>query len=91
MSAQSPRPRSVHTADGGIVFDISKGSMFSLNSSGSVIFQLLEKGLPEEDIVEELVKRFGIAAELARRDFADFCTALKNHALLLTSSDGTSE
>jgi hypothetical protein len=91
MSAQSLRLRSVHTADGGVVLDIGQGRMFSLNSSGSFIFQLLEKGLPEEHIVEELVKQFGVTAELARRDLAGFCASLKNHALLSTSCDGTPE
>ena len=83
MSSGSHRIRSTHTSDGGIVMNIDKGQMFSLNSSGSAIFQLLDKGFGDEAIVGELVTRFEILPEVARRDLADFREALKSHALFL--------
>jgi hypothetical protein len=76
------RIRSAHTADGGTVLDIDNGRMFSLNSSGSAIFQLMEAGSCEDKIVEELVRRFGISVDVAKRDLNDFRETLKNHALL---------
>jgi hypothetical protein len=82
MPSTSERVRSVHSTDGGIVLDIENGRMFSLNCSGSVIFQLLEQGLSKERIVEEIVNRFGIAAEVAKKDLSDFCSSLGNHDLL---------
>ena len=82
MTAQSSRICSTHTADGGIVMDVDSGRMFSLNASGSVMFQLLTNGLDEKSIVEELVRRFGISAAVAKRDLDEFRSALNRHALI---------
>jgi hypothetical protein len=85
MPAMRERIRSAHTADGGTVLDIDQGRMFSLNSSASAIYQLMETGLCEDKIVEELVRRFGISVDVAKRDLNDFSETLKNHALLAGS------
>ncbi len=82
MTAQGSRIRSTHTPDGAIVMDVDSGRMFSLNSSGSVMFQLLTDGRDEQSIVDELVRRFGISAAVARRDLDEFRSALNNHALI---------
>jgi len=82
MTAQRSRIRSTHTPDGGIVMDVDSGRMFSLNSSASVMFQLLTSGLEERSIVDELVRRFGIPAAVAKRDLNEFRTALNSHALI---------
>jgi hypothetical protein len=81
MLPKMERPRSVHTADGGVLLDINHGRMFTLNSTGSVVFQLLERGLSEDQIVKEMVKRFGISTELAKKDLAMFCDSLRRHSL----------
>jgi Coenzyme PQQ synthesis protein D (PqqD) len=91
MPSVTEKARSVHTIDGGIVLDIKNGRMFSLNCSGSAIFQLLKQGLPEERIAEELVNRYGITREVAKRDVSDFCSSLRNHDLLATRPDRGSE
>jgi hypothetical protein len=91
MLPEFERPRSVHTPDGGILLDIRNGRMFSLNCSGSAMFQLLEQGLSEERIVAELANRFGIAAEIVKRDLSQFCSSLRNRGLLTTSPDAVSE
>ena len=82
MTAQGSRIRSTYTPDGAIVMDVDSGRMFSLNSSGSVMFQLLTDGLDEKSIVDELVRRFGISAAVARRDLDEFRSALNGHALI---------
>jgi hypothetical protein len=74
-------PRSVHTPDGGVVLDIDRGRIFSLNPSGSAIFQLLEQGCTDDDIVSELVERFEITPDVARSDLAEFRHSLENYAL----------
>ena len=91
MPSGRERIRSTHAADGGIVMDIDKGKMFSLNASGSVIFQFLEKGFSEEKIIEELVRRFEIPADVAKQDLEDFRGALKRHALLAANQLPASE
>jgi len=91
MSPKPERPRSAHTAEGGIILDIAHGRMFSLNSSGSKIFQLLERGVPEDRIVEDLVKQFGVSADVAKVDLTDFCRSLQSYALLTTDLNSPSE
>lgn len=83
--------RSVHNADGGIVLDVGKNKIFSLNSSGSVIFQLLEREVPEDQIVEEIVRRFDVPANIAKADLAEFCRSLKDYALLGRGANSESE
>ena len=85
MAAMRERIRSTHTADGGIVLDIDKGRVFSLNSSASAIFQRMETGWSEDRIVAELVRLYGIPAEVAKRDLHEFRETLKVHTLLLSS------
>ena len=82
MSPRPERPRSVHTAIGGVVLDVDRGRMFSLNASGSAIFQLLERGLTDDEVVSALVKQFDIPDDVARTDLADFRRSLQNHALV---------
>jgi hypothetical protein len=82
MSDQSRRVRRVQTGDGGIVMDIDNGKMFSLNASGSVIFELLSSGLDDSSIVAELVRRFEIAPDVAKKDLGDFREALRQVSLL---------
>jgi hypothetical protein len=82
MTAQGSRIRSTHNPDGAIVMDVDSGRMFSLNSSGSVMFQLLTDGLDEKSIVDELARRFGISVAVAKRDLGEFRSALNKHALI---------
>lgn len=83
MPSLRDRIRSTQSPDGGIVLDIDRGKMFSLNPSASVIFQLLEKQYSEERIVEEMVRLFEIPADVVKRDLRDFCDSLKHRALVV--------
>lgn len=82
MHNQSPRVRRVQTGDGGIVMDIDNGKMFSLNASGSVLFDLLSSGLDDSSIVTQLVRRFEIIPDVAKQDLGDFREALRRVSLL---------
>lgn len=84
MLPRPDRTRSTHTTEGGVILDIKSGRMFSLNNSASFIFQLLERGLSDAEIAEQLVERFAISAEQARSDLAEFRGVLKNHSILPT-------
>ena len=91
MSPIPERPRSVHTADGGVVLDIARGKMFSLNTSGSVVFQLLEQRRTDQEIVDELVRQFAIPADAARADLVDFRRSLEEFSLLATHPNAPKE
>jgi|KBSSwiStaDraftv2_1062776.scaffolds.fasta_scaffold222920_2 hypothetical protein len=82
MLPKTERPRCVHTPDGSVILDIDHGRMFTLNCTASVIFQLLERGLREDQIVEKLVQTFHISEDVARSDLTDLCQSLENYALL---------
>jgi hypothetical protein len=71
--------------------DIDRGKMFSLNASGSAMFELLAKGLDDETIIGELLRRFEISATVAKQDLEDFRRALQRHALLPGSGAATLE
>ncbi|HMI50620.1 MAG TPA: PqqD family protein [Candidatus Saccharimonadales bacterium] len=91
MRRATARIRSTHSAGGAIVIDIDNGKMFSLNTSASVVFQLLVRGLGDKQIVGELMTRFEIPAAVAQRDLDDFRKALDNHALFPARSAGSVE
>ena len=91
MSPKPERPRSVHNADGGVVLDIDHGRMFSLNASGSAIFQLLEQQRTDDEIVSELVERFGITGDIARADLADFRRSLRDYSLFMSRESSATE
>jgi hypothetical protein len=91
MPARTTRIRSTHSSGGGIVMDIDRGRMFSLNASGSAMFELLAKGLDDETIIGELTLRFEIPASVAKQDLDDFRKALHRHALLAGNAAGTLE
>jgi hypothetical protein len=71
--------------------DIDRGKMFSLNASGSAMFELLAKGLDDETIIGELAQRFEISAAIAKQDLDDFRKTLHRHALLPCSGAATLE
>ena len=91
MSPRPERPRSIHTADGGVVLDIYRGRMFSMNASGSLMFQLLERELTDDEIVSEIIKQFDIPGDVARVDLADFRRSLHDYALLTRRESSVSE
>lgn len=71
--------------------DVDRGRMFSLNASGSAMFELLGKGLAEETIIGELAARFEIPASLAQQDLDEFRKTLHRHALVPGAAGGTRE
>jgi Coenzyme PQQ synthesis protein D (PqqD) len=81
MSEPQARIRTLHSPEGGIVMDIDQGKLFSLNATGSVVYQLLAQGFDEQAIVDELTCRFSIAADTAKQDLHAFQNALRFHAL----------
>ena len=75
--------RSTHTADGAVILDVGRGRIFSLNQTGSRIFQLLESGCEEDAIVRHIVHEFGAVEETAENDVREFFGLLRRNQLLL--------
>jgi hypothetical protein len=80
------RPRanikSAINRDGAVLLDIDRGQMLSCNPMGAHIWQLIEIGTPQAEIVAAIVKECGVATEIAARDVDEFLTVLRNHELI---------
>jgi hypothetical protein len=74
--------RSTHGQDGAIVLDIRQGHMFNLNFVGSRILELLEIGVTESTIVDEISQKFEVSRDIAESDVREFIESLKQHHLL---------
>ena len=74
--------RSTHGQDGAVVLDIRQGQMFNLNLVGSRILKLLEGGSAQSEIVEAIIREFGVSRHLAEHDLRDFLETLRKHSLI---------
>jgi hypothetical protein len=78
--------RRTQTPDGGILLDIERGEMFSLNAIGSQILDLIEAGCDERRIADEVSATYGAEIETVRPDIRDFLAALGRQRILLESA-----
>lgn len=74
--------RSTHGHDGAIVLDIRQGQMFNLNFVGSRILELLKGGSAQPQIVDEIVREFGVSRRLAENDVQEFLQRLSKYHLV---------
>lgn len=79
--------RSTHGQDGAIVLDIRQGQMFNLNLVGSRILELLEKGVTESAIVDEINQKFQVSRDIAESDVREFIVSLMQHHLVVEDSE----
>jgi hypothetical protein len=74
--------RSTHGQDGAIVLDVRQGQMFNLNFVGSRILQLLKDGSATPEVIEEIVREFGVSRHLAENDVQNFLQSLRRYGLV---------
>lgn len=74
--------RSTHGQDGAIVLDIRQGQMFNLNFVGSRILELLKDESSQPEIINEIVREFGVSRHLAENDVNAFLQTLRKYRLL---------
>ncbi|MGA3198850.1 MAG: PqqD family protein [Halobacteriota archaeon] len=74
--------RSTHDRDGAVILDIHHGQMFTLNLVGSKILEMLERGCPETQMVEEISRKFRIRPDIVERDVREFLECLEKHRLV---------
>ena len=80
--------RSTHSQDGAIILDIGQGQMFNVNLVGSRILELLEAGSAQPEIVEEIIREFGVSRHLAENDVHDFLQTLTKYQLVVSTDRG---
>lgn len=73
--------------DNFIVVAVGKGvktfnGMIQLNETGALLWKLLEKGATEEQLVEQMMKEYGIEKEVAKNDVLEFIDRLKEANLI---------
>jgi len=70
------------SSDGGILLDVERGLVFSLNPVGIRIVELLQDGNNALRLANSISQEFRISQEIARKDIADFLTAFQEQHLL---------
>ncbi len=65
-----------------VALDLGSSAYLSVNDTGSVLWPLVVAGTTESRLVDEVVARFGIDVEQARRDVAAFVEGLRSFSLV---------
>ena len=74
--------------DGGVVLDVDRGVIFSLNLVGTRIVELLRQEKDAMSIAEAISREFQVSEDIAAKDVADFFVTLREQHLLNDSSVG---
>jgi hypothetical protein len=77
MYRVSDTVRAKHTRNGAVILAIHTGQVLRLNMTGSLVFQQLQNGATESQIIEAIAERFGVSSEDASNDLDQFCQMLK--------------
>jgi hypothetical protein len=73
--------RRTSNADGGVVLDLRRGTMFRVNPLGSRILDLLDTGEPFSRIAEQISTEFGVALDVVQADVKEFLDCLELHGV----------
>jgi hypothetical protein len=69
--------KNIALSESGFIFDPTTGDSFSVNTTGSKIFEFLKEGLTKEQIIERLSVVFDMDKEQIQRDLDDFLNHLQ--------------
>ena len=76
--------RSTRTGDGGVLLDLRHGRILTLNAVGSDIFELLQQGYDQSQIVDTVSRRFGVPIQNVQADVLAFVQTLQRCDILRT-------
>ena len=74
-------------ADEVVILDVVSSTYFNLNRAAAALWKRLETGATAEDLVSELVTKYGLPAERAQSDVRTFIDQLEGLSLLRTGGD----
>jgi hypothetical protein len=74
--------RATHNHDGAIILAIHTGQVLRLNATGSLVFQQLQNGATDSQIVEAIAERFHVSSRDASDDVYQFLQALERLELI---------
>ena len=80
-------PRMASRVLEGHVFVVSTDAnkMITLNKTGTLVWELAEKGCTLDEVVAALVSRYGVSEEAARKDAAGFLDDLCRRGVLVNA------
>ena len=70
------------TDDGVVVVDPVNGDVRAFNGVGSEVWQRLSQKVSIEQIEADMMREYGISAEIAQRDVATFLSELEKRGLI---------
>jgi hypothetical protein len=82
MTHDKARLRTIVNQDGAAVLDTERGTISTLNTTGAYIWQALERGEREEEIVDQLARETGEFPDTIRDDMKGFIAALRDKKML---------
>jgi Coenzyme PQQ synthesis protein D (PqqD) len=82
LTSPYKRLRAILNQDGAAILEPKSGRISTLNSTGAIVWQALERGEDTETIAQSLARQTGEEIEAVRKDVADFVEALKKQNLL---------
>jgi hypothetical protein len=82
MARDKDHLRTIVNQDGAAVLDTERGTISTFNTTGAYIWQALERGEREEEIVEGLAHETGESPDVIRQDVNDFIAALNEQRIL---------
>ena len=74
--------RRVANADGGVVMDLRRGTMFRVNPLGAKVLDLIDMGNSPTEIAEKLSAEFNVPLNDVHADVEEFIESLKIHGVL---------
>ena len=83
--------RLVSIPDGKARLEVAGRPMFELNSVAAVIWQNLEAGLSNQEIISQLVKQFNVSEQRAAYDVTKFVRLLTDHLLVFDDAEITTQ
>lgn len=86
MHRISKHLRSVHGPDGAILLDLERGRVLHLNSTGSYIFERLNRGESGIRIAEEMSRSLHVSRDVAISDIGEFLQLLEREGLIETTA-----
>ncbi|MDD2804576.1 MAG: PqqD family protein [Elusimicrobiales bacterium] len=70
------------TGDEAVILNLETSEYYSLNETGTFIWELLAAGKPAARIAEALAAEYGVTEDQAAGDLADFLKDLSKHKIL---------
>jgi Coenzyme PQQ synthesis protein D (PqqD) len=81
MATPRPHLRSAVDHDGAVILDIERDAMLTINSTGSYVWERLQRGKQIEEIIHELASETGADPVTVDRDVHAFLNELKSKHL----------